>query len=77
MTRRPQTGPPLPEAWLAATAADPAEQLTAAVDLDNWLPYLGNSDPSRLVERRVGLSRNVLARSIDSSVSSVLLRCDI
>ncbi len=60
----------LQAAWLAATAADPAAQLAAAIDLDNWLSNLGAADRELLAGRLAGHTLQELAWRTDSSVSS-------
>ena len=61
-------------AWLAATSLEPAEQLTAAVDLDSWLTGLPTADRELLAGRLAGYSLQELASHTDRSITSVFQR---
>jgi hypothetical protein len=60
----------LQAAWLPATAADPAEQLAAAIDLDTWLSSLGDADRELLAGRLAGHTLQELSWRTDASISS-------
>jgi DNA-directed RNA polymerase specialized sigma24 family protein len=64
----------LQAAWFAATSADPAEQLAAAVDLDGWLMGLAPADRELLSGRLAGYSLQELAVCTDRSVTAVFQR---
>jgi len=64
----------LEAAWLAATAADPAEQLAAAIDFDTWLAGVATSDRELLAGRLAGRSLQELAWRTDRSITNVFQR---
>jgi DNA-directed RNA polymerase specialized sigma24 family protein len=64
----------LQSAWLAATAADPAETLASAVDLRDWVDGLAYEDRELLAARFAGKTLSEIATATDKSVSCIFSR---
>jgi hypothetical protein len=60
----------LQSAWLAATAADPAETLASAVDLRDWVDGLAYEDRELLAARFAGKTLSEIATATDTSRAS-------
>lgn len=64
----------LQSAWLAATAADPADTLASAVDLRDWVATLTPEDRELLEARFVGATLNEIATASEKSISCIFSR---
>jgi DNA-directed RNA polymerase specialized sigma24 family protein len=61
----------LQSAWLAATSADPADQLASAIDLKGWLAGLDDADRLAVEARYSGMTLSEIATATGRSVSAV------
>ena len=64
----------LQSAWLAATSADPADQLASAIDLKGWLAGLDDADRLAVEARYSGMTLSEIATATGKSVSAVFSR---
>ena len=64
----------LQSAWLAATSADPADQLASAIDLKGWLAGLDDADRLAVEARYTGMTLSEIATATGKSVSAVFSR---